>query len=286
MDLVTTITDARRQISAWRSGGLSVGVVPTMGALHDGHSSLVARSRTRCHRTVATIFVNPIQFGLKEDLSLYPKDLDRDVGRLEQGGCDLLFAPSALELFPDGYQQPTEFRTSVAVHGIGDGLCGVFRPNHFAGVATVVVKLLMITTPDVAFFGEKDYQQLQVIRRMVRDLNIPVSIEAGPTIRAPDGLAISSRNVYLSDQERKIAPLLFRILRNASSELLGGAELGGVTRSAVNDLSRVGFKPVEYFTLVRPESLEPIPRPERASRLLAAAWLGRTRLIDNVAVEG
>jgi pantoate--beta-alanine ligase len=162
----------------------------------------------------------------------------------------------------------------------------VFRPNHFAGVATVVLKLLMITTPDVAFFGEKDYQQLQVIRRMVRDLNIPVSIEAGPTIRAPDGLAISSRNVYLGDEERKIAPLLFRVLMNASSELLEGAELGHVTRRAVNHLSRVGFEPVEYFTLVGPESLEPIPRPERASRLLAAAWLGRTRLIDNVAVEG
>ena len=269
----------------WRKAGFSVGVVPTMGALHEGHSSLVQRSRERCHRTVATIFVNPIQFGSNEDLSLYPRPFDRDVRLLEDDGCDLLFAPTVTELFPDGCRPPNEFCTSVAVHGIGDGLCGEFRPGHFAGVATQVVKLFMITMPDVAFFGEKDYQQLQVVRRMVQDLNIPVSIEAGPTIRASDGLAISSRNTYLNAVERAIAPQLFYALRTASVELLGGADLETVKSRAVEHLYSVGFDRVEYMTLVDAELLDPIHRADRPSRLLAAAWLGRTRLIDNVAVD-
>jgi pantoate--beta-alanine ligase len=256
-----------------------------MGALHQGHSSLVQRSLERCHRTVATVFVNPIQFGLNEDFNSYPRPFERDFRLLEDLGCHLLFAPTVAELFPDGCQRPTEFPTSVTVHGIAEGLCGEFRPGHFAGVATQVLKLFMITMPDVAFFGEKDYQQLQVIRRMVRDLNIPVSIEAGPTIRASDGLAFSSRNAFLSPEERTIAPHLLHALIAAASELLAGAEVKTVKHRAVEHLLNVGFDRVEYITLVSTETLEPIQRADRTSRLLAAAWLGRTRLIDNIAVN-
>jgi pantoate--beta-alanine ligase len=285
MDVSRTIAETRRQVSAWRKAGLTVGVVPTMGALHQGHSSLVQRSLERCHRTVATVFVNPIQFGLNEDFNSYPRPFERDFRLLEDLGCHLLFAPTVAELFPDGCQRPTEFPTSVTVHGIAEGLCGEFRPGHFAGVATQVLKLFMITMPDVAFFGEKDYQQLQVIRRMVRDLNIPVSIEAGPTIRASDGLAFSSRNAFLSPEERTIAPHLLHALIAAASELLAGAEVETVKHRAVEHLLNVGFDRVEYITLVSTETLEPIQRADRTSRLLAAAWLGRTRLIDNIAVN-
>lgn len=277
---VRSIEALRATVAAWRAAGLSIGLVPTMGALHGGHLSLVDRARARCDRTIVTIFVNPIQFAPGEDFDRYPRPEAADLAMLDARGCDLVFMPPPAELFPDGADG---LRTAVSVRGLTDTLCGPHRPGHFTGVATIVAKLLLVTLPDVAIFGEKDYQQLQVIRTMVRDLNIPVAIDGAPTVREADGLAMSSRNAYLSPQERAAAPVLYRTLQDAARRLAAGDSSDAVLTRSAAALGAAGFT-VDYVSLVDASTLAPIERLDRPARLAAAARLGATRLIDNVAI--
>jgi pantoate--beta-alanine ligase len=278
LPVVRTVADLRAQVAAWRREGLRIGFTPTMGALHEGHLSLVRLARTRADRVVASIFVNPTQFGPNEDFDAYPRDEARDEALLAGAGCQLLFAPTVSEMYPEGAS------TTVTVAGVSEPLDGQARPGHFAGVATVVTKLLNQCAPDVAVFGEKDFQQLQVIRRLVRDLNLPVEIVGGPTARAEDGLALSSRNAYLSDAERAVAPRLSRVLRETLEKIRAGEPVEAVERAAVADLLSAGFSKVDYVEARVPETLDRLG-PGLASgpiRVLAAAHLGRTRLIDNL----
>lgn len=280
--IVRTVAELRAQVAAWRAEGLSVALVPTMGALHEGHLSLMRQGAASCDRVVATIFVNPTQFAPTEDLDAYPRREAQDVVALHDAGVPLLFAPSVVEMYPEG------FSTTVTVAEVSEGLCGARRPGHFAGVATVVAKLLLQALPDVAIFGEKDYQQLQVIRRMARDLDIPVRIEGGETVREEDGLALSSRNAYLTAEERAIAPALHRVLVEVAARLSHGAVPAQALADGMAVLAAEGFAPIEYLELRDAETLAPTPThgpaPGRPGRLLVAAWLGKTRLIDNIAV--
>ncbi|EKE73769.1 pantoate--beta-alanine ligase [Oceanibaculum indicum] len=276
--IVRTVADLRQQVAAWRAEGLTVALVPTMGALHEGHLSLMRQGAEMCDRVVATIFVNPTQFAPSEDLDSYPRREAQDVAALRAAGVPLLFAPDVTEMYPNG------FSTTVTVATVSEGLCGARRPGHFAGVATVVAKLLLQALPDVAIFGEKDYQQLQVIRRMARDLDIPVRIEGGETVREADGLALSSRNAYLTAEERAAAPALHRVLVEVAARIRHGAAPAQALADAAAVLEDEGFGPVEYVELRDAETLAPDPAPGRPGRLLAAAWLGKTRLIDNIAV--
>ena len=280
--IVRTVAELRAEVAAWRAEGLSVALVPTMGALHEGHLSLMRQGAASCDRVVATIFVNPTQFAPAEDLDAYPRREAQDVAALRNAGVPLLFAPSVAEMYPDG------FSTTVTVAEVSEGLCGGRRPGHFAGVATVVAKLLLQALPDVAIFGEKDYQQLQVIRRMARDLDIPVRIEGGETVREADGLALSSRNAYLTAEERAIAPALHRVLVEVAARLSHGAVPAQALADGMAVLAAEGFAPIEYLEWRDAETLAPIPAhglaPGRPGRLLVAAWLGKTRLIDNIAV--
>ena len=214
--LVRTIQDLRKRLAAWRKAGESVALVPTMGALHEGHLSLVTLAKSKTDRVVVSIFVNPIQFGPREDFGTYPRDKAGDLKKLGDAGVDLVFAPEAAEMYPEG------FKTLIKIGDLTEGLCGAARPNHFDGVATVVAKLLMQCGPDIAIFGEKDYQQLLVVKQLVRDLNIPVEIVGAPIVREADGLALSSRNVYLSPEQRKIAPLLHQTISGVEAELALG----------------------------------------------------------------
>ncbi len=280
LPVVRTVSELRAQVGAWRSAGERVGFAPTMGALHEGHLSLVRLARSRADHVVASIFVNPTQFGPHEDFDAYPRDEARDAAWLAGVGCDLLFAPTVAEMYPQG------FATTVSVAGVSEPLDGAARPGHFAGVATVVSKLLNQCGPDVAVFGEKDYQQLQVIRRLVRDLDLPVEILGAPTARAEDGLALSSRNAYLSAEERAIAPSLAHTLARACQRLRGGAPVAESELWARQTLLQAGFAKVDYVEVRGAEDLArlgpgPITGP---ARILAAAFLGRTRLIDNLAV--
>jgi pantoate--beta-alanine ligase len=278
MQIVRSVAELRRQVAAWRTAGERVGLVPTMGALHAGHAALVAAARAQCPRTIASIFVNPKQFGPREDFSSYPRPEADDLAQLTQAGADLAFIPAVVEMYPEG------FATTISVAGPSEGLCGAHRPGHFDGVATVVAKLLTQAAPDAAFFGEKDYQQLMVVRRMVRDLDLPVDIVGVPTVREPDGLALSSRNVYLSPEERRIAPNLYRTMQQAATEITGGAAPGPVLQRAIAQLNSLGLS-VEYLELRDAATLAPLARtPAAPARLLAAVHLGRTRLIDNVSV--
>ena len=272
------IAELRATVGAYRAAGESVALVPTMGALHDGHLALVRAGRRLCRRTIATLFVNPTQFGPHEDFRSYPRDEAGDAAKLVAAGADTLFAPALAEIYPPG------FSTTVTVAGVSEGLCGDFRPGHFAGVATVVTKLLLQAMPDVALFGEKDYQQLQVIKRLARDLDIPVRIEGVETVREPDGLALSSRNWYLSPAERRAAPTLFRVLTEIAERLAGGAEAAPLLAEGRTTLSGAGFDPVQYLEVREAETLRPLARADRPARVLAAAYLGKTRLIDNVPV--
>jgi pantoate--beta-alanine ligase len=283
MNIIRSVTGVRGQVAAWRHEGLKIGVVPTMGALHEGHLSLLTKAREQCDRTVATLFVNPLQFGAGEDYETYPREEASDARKLEARGCDLLFAPSVEEMFPDEFSPADDFKTSITVRGLSDGLCGAFRPGHFTGVATEVTKLLLITLPDIAYFGEKDYQQLQVIARMARDLNLPLRVEGVPTVREQDGLAMSSRNVYLSAAERQTAPLLYRVLLRVAEELAADAELEcrPVVERAIKTLLDEGFHKVEYLTVADADTLVPLVKVNRPARVLAAVTLGRARLIDN-----
>jgi pantoate--beta-alanine ligase len=275
--LVRTVAALRAQVAAWRESGESVALVPTMGALHAGHLALVAHARECCPRVVASLFVNPTQFGPAEDFSRYPRDEAADAAKLADAGCDLLFAPGVAEMYPEG------FATAVDAGPIAQILEGQFRPGHFTAVATIVTKLLLQAQPEVACFGEKDYQQLQVIRRIVRDLDIPVRIEGVPTVREADGLALSSRNAYLSPEERRIAPELHRALAAAGERVrrdgMAPAAAAAEGRAA---LLRAGFAKIDYLEVCDAESLTPLERLDRPARVLAAAHLGRTRLIDNL----
>jgi pantoate--beta-alanine ligase len=265
-----------RALAGLREAGGSIAFVPTMGALHAGHMALVREAKREASHVVASIFVNPTQFGPAEDLDKYPRRLEQDARMLEGEGVDLLWAPNAAEMYPEGHT------TSVHVGGVSEGLCGAVRPGHFDGVATVVAKLFNQVRPEVALFGEKDYQQLAVIRRMVRDLDLPVRIVGVPTERDSDGLALSSRNIYLSEAERISAWVLPRALNRAAAAIRSGTRVEDALRQARAELVSAGFDPVEYVELRDADSLEPIDRLDRPARLLAAARIGTTRLIDNV----
>lgn len=277
---VRTVADLRRQVSAWKAQGHAVGFVPTMGALHEGHLSLVRLAGEKAGKVVASIFVNPKQFAPHEDFDSYPRGEGRDAGLLAGAGCDLLFAPGAAEMYPRG------FSTSVAVTGVSEPLDGEARPHFFGGVATVVSKLLNQCAADVAVFGEKDYQQLQVIRRMVRDLDMPVEIVGGPTARDHDGLALSSRNAYLTAQERQAASALPAALKAAAEALAAGGLAAAAELRAVEALKAAGFAKVDYVETRDGEDLSRLgPGPvDAGARVFVAAWMGKTRLIDNMAV--
>ncbi len=276
LPVVRTVAALRARIGAWQRAGESVALVPTMGALHAGHLALVARGLALARRSVASIFVNPTQFAPQEDFSRYPRDEAGDAAKLVEARCDLLYAPDLTEMYPEG------FSTTVSVGVVAEGLCGRFRPGHFAGVATVVAKLLLQSGADVACFGEKDYQQLQVIRRVARDLDIAVRIEGVPTVREPDGLALSSRNRYLSPQERAVAPALQRVLSATALRIAQGAEIAAALDAGRAELAAAGFTRIDYLEASDAETLAPLALADRPGRLLAAVWLGRTRLIDNV----
>ena len=279
MQIVRTIAALRAQVIGWQHAEERVALIPTMGALHAGHLSLVAAGRAQANRVVATIFVNPKQFGPNEDLDRYPRDEAGDAAKLDGAGCDLLFAPDVAEVYPPG------FATKVSVAGLGDVLCGAARPGHFDGVATVVTKLLSQARADIALFGEKDWQQLAIIRRLARDLDIGTEIAGVPIVRNADGLALSSRNAYLSADERTRAVALPAILRRSGAASIAGTRVAEVLATATAALIEAGFGPVDYVSLSGADDLQPMTHLDRPARLLAAAWLGKTRLIDNLAVE-
>jgi pantoate--beta-alanine ligase len=275
--LVRTVNDLRLSLARPRQARERIALVPTMGALHEGHLSLVALAKSKAERVVASIFVNPLQFGPREDFHRYPRDEAGDLAKLEGAGADLVFAPDTAEMYPDG------FSTRVSVGDLTEDLCGANRPNHFDGVATVVTKLLVQCGPDLAVFGEKDYQQLLVIKRLVRDLNLPVEIIGAPILREEDGLALSSRNAYLSPAERKTAPLLYQTVFAVAADLSQGRGADDAAHAGRFKLEAKGFR-VDYVAVRDPETLKPLSGPVTRARVLAAAYLGRTRLIDNVAV--
>ncbi|RUX30472.1 pantoate--beta-alanine ligase [Mesorhizobium sp. M7A.F.Ca.US.011.01.1.1] len=275
--VVDSVAALRAQIHDWRRDGLRVAMVPTMGALHDGHISLVRIALQKAERCVVSIFVNPTQFAPSEDLDKYPRQLARDLDRLGVAKADLAFTPTVGEMYPAG------FATKISVGGPSAGLESDFRPTFFDGVATVVAKLLLQATPDCAVFGEKDYQQLCVVRQLCRDLDLPVEIIGAPTIRDAHGLAMSSRNAYLDEAELKIARQLNVILRNTAAALAAGAGQSDATEEASRALIAAGFQKVDYVEARQSLTLAPWRR-NREGRLLAAAWLGKTRLIDNVGV--
>jgi pantoate--beta-alanine ligase len=279
LPVVRTVPDLRAAIAAWRAQGLAVGMVPTMGALHEGHLSLVRLAKREADRCVASLFVNPKQFAAHEDLDRYPRDEQGDAAKLASAGCDLLWAPATEIMYPAG------FSTAVSVSGVSEGLESAIRPHFFGGVATVVTKLLLQALPDVAAFGEKDYQQLLVIRKLVADLDIPVRVLAGETVREPDGTAMSSRNAYLTPAERAVAGRLNKLLFAAAGTLEAGALVAPTLEALRADLARAGFDAVEYAELCDAGTLAPVAALDRPARLLAAVRVGATRLIDNVAVS-
>ncbi|TJV46182.1 MAG: pantoate--beta-alanine ligase [Mesorhizobium sp.] len=276
--IVRTVAALRPIVADWRRDNMKVAVVPTMGALHEGHLSLVRAANAQADRVVVTLFVNPKQFNNAADLAAYPRTEHEDAAKLAPAGAHLLYAPDAAEMYPHG------FATKVSVSGVGEGLCGAFRPGHFDGVATVVAKLFLQTSADLAFFGEKDFQQLHVVRRMASDLDIPITIVGCPTVREDDGLALSSRNVRLSRTERQIAPKLASALSKAAGQLAKGAQVSPTLAQARLTILADGYRDVEYLELRTEDDLTPLGNVDRSARLLAAAWLGDVRLIDNAPV--
>lgn len=277
-----TIREARQlpaALIALRAGGKSLALVPTMGALHAGHLALIAEGKRHADHVAATIFVNPMQFGANEDFGRYPRQEEKDAQLLEEAGCDLLWLPQPDEIYPPG------FATTVRVKGLSDRWEGEARPGHFDGVATVVAKLLCAVRPDIAVFGEKDFQQLAVIRRMTQDLELGVEILGVPTVRDADGLALSSRNAYLSADERERAVALPQALKEAARAILSGEPVATALDEAVGQLKAAGFSKVDYVALVNALTLEPLEKAGGPMRLIAAATIGRTRLIDNLPVE-
>ncbi len=281
MRIVTKSEDMQRLSIEYKRQGKTVGFVPTMGYLHEGHTSLINIAHKHADVVVVSIFVNPIQFGPSEDYDRYPRDIERDKEILEKMGVDVMFYPSVDDMYPKG------FTTYVEVKGLSDKLCGRYRPGHFRGVTTVVAKLFNIVMPDVAVFGEKDAQQAIIIKRMVRDLNFPVKIIVGPTVREPDGLAMSSRNEYLTEEERKVAPAIYQSLLLAKSLVEQGERDTSKIIAAMQEfLSKYDRIKVEYIEIVDKEELNPIERLEKGEALIAiAAYLGKARLIDNISVK-
>lgn len=281
LPIVRTAAALRAHLTPWRERRQTVALVPTMGSLHEGHLSLIRKARAQADKVVASVFVNPRQFSPAEDFDAYPRDEAADARLLAEAKCDLMYAPSVAEMYPPG------FATTVSVGGMTDVLCGAARPGHFDGVATVVAKLLTQTLPDVAIFGEKDFQQLLVIRRLARDLDLSVEILGAPILRAEDGLALSSRNAYLNGRQRRTAAALNKTLADAAKALAGGAAVAAVETETREALIRAGFEKVDYLEVRSADDLArqgpgPAARP---ARVFAAAWLGRTRLIDNMAVD-
>ena len=276
--VVRDIDSLRRRVASWRGALRSVALVPTMGALHAGHLALVERAKALADAVVVSIFVNPTQFGPDEDLGAYPRPEAEDWERLDQVGVDLLYRPDGAAMYPDGFQ------TNVTVEKVSQGLCGDHRPSHFDGVATVVTKLLLQALPDIALFGEKDYQQLIVIEQAVQDLNIPVDVIGVPTVRDEDGLALSSRNAYLSAEHRRIAPALYKELSAAADDIAAGAAIKERCAAAVDALTQAGFSSVDYVEARDAKTLASFTSGESKGRVLGAAWLGQARLIDNVAI--
>ena len=276
--IVRAVADLRTILAGWRREAASIAGVPTMGALHEGHLSLVRAALEKADRVIVTLFVNPKQCNSAADLAAYPRTEVEDAAKLAPLGAHLLYAPDAAEIYPEG------FATAVSVGGVSEGLCGAFRPGHFDGVATVVAKLFLQTGADLAFFGEKDFQQLHVVRRMARDLDIPITVFGCPTVREEDGLALSSRNVRLSLAERLAAPKLASILHTAAGQIANGAPVSLTLAEARAAILSAGYREVEYLELRADADLRPLNALYCPARLLVAAWLGNTRLIDNVEV--
>lgn len=280
MKIVEDVRSLREQVRAWRKQGAQIGFVPTMGNLHVGHLSLVEQARTQCERVIVSVFVNPTQFGPNEDFAQYPRTQKEDAAKLESAHADLLFLPTIDEMYPGG----TEGTTVIEVPGLSEQFCGAFRPGHFRGVATVVARLFNMVQPDLAVFGEKDYQQLLVIRRMVRELAFPIRVLGAPTAREPDGLAMSSRNQYLNAVERRKAALIYQLLTGTAERVARGEiDYTALEQSAVAALEAEGFRP-DYFAVRRADDLGAPGANDRELVILTAARLGRTRLIDNLAV--
>ena len=279
MQIVREMKALSAALQGWRGAGETIALVPTMGALHAGHLALVAEARRRASRVVATIFVNPLQFGANEDLDAYPRQEAEDIALLEAAGCDLLWVPGAGEMYPAG------FATTVSVAGVSERWDGAARPGHFDGVATVVAKLFTAVRPDLAIFGEKDFQQLAVIRRMNADLGLGIEVVGAPTVRDGDGLALSSRNAYLSDAERRHAVALPQALETARDAIVGGEPVAMALNAAKAQMAKAGFEPIDYVALVDAATLEPVEAPGGEMRLIAAARIGKTRLIDNLRVQ-
>jgi pantoate--beta-alanine ligase len=275
--VVSTVRDLRHTTAEWRRAGKTIALVPTMGALHPGHISLVNEAKKSADKVVVSIFVNPTQFAPHEDLARYPRDEAGDLAKLTEAEADVVWSPSVEEMYPAG------FSTSVKAGSAAADLEGAFRPHHFDGVATVCCKLFNQVTPDVAIFGQKDYQQLSVLRQMVEDLNMPLQLIAAPTVREKDGLALSSRNTYLSDKERAIAPALYATISEAAAKVAAGTPFTVVTTTATANLAAAGFTKVDYVEIRDAATLSASVSPGKPLRILAAAWLGKTRLIDNVA---
>jgi pantoate--beta-alanine ligase len=279
VSVIRRLPPLRAQVKAWRRAGDGIALVPTMGALHRGHLELVRLAQERCRRAVVSIFVNPAQFAPHEDFGRYPRDEVGDLAKLAGVGCDLIWAPDGTAMYPEG------FATRIVPSGAAEGLESDFRPHFFGGVATVCCKLFTQVEPDIAVFGEKDYQQLIVVRQMVRDLDLPLEIVAMPTVREADGLAMSSRNAYLSPDQRKAAPLLNSVIRRIAEVVAEGGIVAGAVAEGRAALEDTGFR-VDYLEVRDAETLRPVaPGAQRPLRVLAAAWLGQTRLIDNIGVE-
>ncbi|MEO3413437.1 pantoate--beta-alanine ligase [Roseovarius sp. CAU 1744] len=277
--ILRKLADLRTETARWQAAGERIGVVPTMGALHDGHLSLVETAKKDCDRVIVTIFVNPMQFNNPDDLENYPRTEHEDARKLERFNIDVLYVPDGDQMYPDG------FASTVTVAGLTDVLCGAHRPGHFDGVATVVAKLFLQSSARDAYFGEKDFQQLQIVRRMARDLDIPITVHGCPTIREIDGLAMSSRNLLLSDRARVKAPALNAEMERVAEEMANGSPFSALQAEAIRRIENAGFTKVEYLEVRANDNLELLDTPSRPARLLAAAWLAGVRLIDNISVK-
>jgi pantoate--beta-alanine ligase len=276
MKIIRTRADLRAATAAWRQAGESIGVVPTMGALHEGHLSLVTVAKSTADRVIVTLFVNPRQFNNAADLAAYPRTETSDAEKLGPFAVDVLYVPDPDQMYPKG------FATTVSVGGLDQGLCGAHRPGHFDGVATVVTKLFIQTDADAAFFGEKDFQQLQIVRTLARDLDLHIRVIGCPTVREADGLALSSRNVRLGSKARADAPGLYRALQAAAARINAGDPVADVIGAARAAILAAGYTEVEYLELRSEDGLEPLTAPRTPARLLVAAWIGGVRLIDNI----